>query len=93
MDGRGTLRVDGTIPDTEILLQKGWNLVGCNSMTSLGIIDATSSINCDFEVWTMNGDGWLGYTPGEPFNDLDFMEPGKGYWFYVEEDCSWNISN
>ena len=94
MDGSGTLNVYGTVPGTTISMQAGWNLVGCNSLTALAIADATSSITCEFEVWTVDRatGGWLGYAPGDPLNDLDTIEPGVGYWFYVAENCSWDIS-
>ena len=94
MDGPGTLDIFGTTPGTAISLQAGWNLVGYSSLTPLDIADATSAMECDFEVWTVDratGD-WLGYALGEPLNDLDVVEPGKGYWFYVAENCVWDIS-
>ena len=68
--------------------------MGCNSLTPLDIIDATASIECEFEVWTVHeatGE-WLGYAQGDPSNDLDVIEPGRGYWFYVVESCVWDIS-
>jgi hypothetical protein len=94
MDGQGTLNMPGTIADMAILLKAGWNLVGCNSLAPLDVVDATSSIECAFEVWTVDAttDEWLGYAPGDPSSDLDTIEPGKGYWFYVMENCAWDIS-
>ncbi|MFC1713640.1 Ig-like domain-containing protein [Candidatus Poribacteria bacterium] len=94
MDGPGTLNIPGNISGSLISLQAGWNLVGCNSLTPLDMANATNSIECEFEVWTINETtgNWLGYAPGDPFNDLDVIEPGRGYWFYVSRDCIWNIS-
>ena len=94
MDGPGTLNIYGAVPDTVITLHQEWNLVGCNSLTPLDIADATSSIECDFQVWTIdpNTGEWLGYAPGDPLNDLDVIEPGVGYWFYVAESCVWDIA-
>jgi hypothetical protein len=35
---------------------------------------------------------WLKYFKGGPnfLNDLELLEPGHGYWFYVEQD--WTIN-
>lgn len=94
MDGPGTLNIYGGMPGIAISLRTGWNLVGFNSLTPINIVDATSSIAFDFEVWTVDPEtgNWLSYIPGDPLNDLDTMNPGRGYWIYVSADCIWDIS-
>jgi hypothetical protein len=94
MSSAGTLSVDGVVSETAIPLQAGWNLVGCNSLIPLDIVDAMSSIECEFSIWTYNPqtEEWLNYDPGESFNDLDSIEPGRGYLIYTAENCIWDIS-
>ncbi len=95
MSAPDTLTVNGAMPETVIQLQAGWNLVGCNSQTSLNIVDATSSIAGDFEVWTFDpvGDEWLYYDPKDPASDLNTIEPGKGYWIYTTENGVWDVGS
>ena len=95
MSSASTLSTHGDISGTAILLQAGWNLVGCNSLTPLDIVDAMSSIDCEFSVWTYDPETeeWLNYDPGESFNDLDSMEPGRGYLIYTAESCIWDTNS
>ncbi len=93
MSGPGTLDIYGTMTETAIALQMGWNLVGCNSITPVDVIDAMASINCDFEIWTIDPETgeWLNYDPTDPTSNLDEIKPGWGYWIYVSESCVWDI--
>ena len=85
-----TLPISGTVPEsTDIDLKIGWNLVDFNSLDSKPIAEALSSINGNYSiVWAYNAsdttDHWKKYDPGVPFgNDLEIMEPGKGYWIMM----------
>jgi len=93
MSNPDTLNIDGAIPETGIPLQEGWNLVGYNSLTPLNVVEATSSIECDFEVWTFDSTSseWLKYDPDDPPNDLSTIEAGRGYWIHTSESCIWNM--
>jgi len=95
MSSAGTLNIDGVVSETAIPLQAGWNLAGCNSLISLDIQDAMSSIDCEFSVWAFEPgtEEWLNYDPGESFNDLGSMEPGRGYLIYTAENCIWDINS
>jgi len=96
MSGSGTLNIIGAIPETAIPLQRGWNLVGCGSLTPLNISDAMSSISAiQPAVWTFDAEinDWLSYNSGIPPDDLDKIEPGRGYWIYTPENCMWDISS
>ena len=88
-----TLPISGTIPEsTSINVMTGWNLIGYNSLNSLPVADALSSITGNYNiVWTYDAsdtsDHWKKYDPGAPFgNDLTTMEPGKGYWILMNSD-------
>jgi len=91
MTSPGTLIINGATPETAIPLQKGWNLVGCSSLTPLSIVDAMSSMDGEFSVWTLDPESgeWLNYDPEDPLNDLDTIEPWKGYWIYTPEGGTW----
>ena len=94
-----TLRVVGSRPnDVEIPLYAGWNMVGYPSPSCKSIPDALSGIG---EKLTMvrwyspfdAGDPWKHYDPSAPSwaNDLVEMQPGRGYWVQVSEDCVWFV--
>ena len=92
------LSLDGdVVPDETILLKQGWNLVGYNSLTAKPLEDALSSIaaNC-VSVWTYDAtDGeWRRYIQNGPefLNNLETMEPGKGYWINAADDCGWDVN-
>ena len=94
MNQPGTLTVQGTLPGTVIALKLDWNLVGYNSMDSKDILVALFSIDGKYtEVWAYVEDKWLRYVPdGLPIlNDLDSMDPTKGYWIKATEDVDWDI--
>jgi hypothetical protein len=95
MSRPGTLNIHGALSGTTMPLQEGWNLIGCNSLTPLSITDAISSMDSEASVWTYDPgtDGWLGYEPGENSNDLDSLEPGRGYWIYTPEGGTWILPN
>ncbi len=81
---------------TNIVLREGWNLIGYPTQDERDIEEALSQINHTYtrvEAYTdINGEkGWVFHVPGEP-GDLETMNPGLGYWVYVEEDTSWMVN-
>jgi len=85
--------ISGTMPElTDIELWSGWNLIGYNSLNPQTITDALSSINGNYSIiWAYNASDstyhWEKYNPNTPFgNDLENMEPGKGYWIMMTTD-------
>jgi len=94
MTGSGILNVTGTLPDTAIPLQDGWNFVGCNLQSSISVEDAIAPIIANHpSVWTINplNGEWLGYDPENPPNDLLIIGPGVAYWIHVTGNCVWNV--
>jgi len=93
MTAPGVLIVDGTLPvNPSIQLCAGWNLVGYPRDTPLPVRGALTAIAGKYTtVFTYDPavplDPWLGYLETAPgyANDLDLMEPGKGYWIYATQ--------
>lgn len=95
MNTGGTLVFEGSeITDTTVRLYTGPNLVGYSSFDTPHPADALASIADDYtSIWTYKDGSWLKYAknfPGFP-SDLNEMEPGRGYFIYVERDCDWTI--
>ena len=40
-------------------------------------------------------DPWKRYDPSGPAyaNDLVALQPGRGYWIKVTQDCEWSLAN
>ncbi len=95
MSDDATLTVFGKVREqSSIVLKRGWNLVGCNSMEGLPL-DALNSIQYESVCTYENLDNkWLKHAPdGPPFmDDLDYLYTGKAYWLYVNENCTWYIN-
>jgi hypothetical protein len=82
------------VADEPIPLKQGWNLVGYNCLTAQPIEEALSSIDGSYNsVWTYDSIDreWRKYIVDGPafLNDLETMDPGKGYWVNVTVDCTW----
>lgn len=92
MNQSETLVIHGTDPGPERIYLKGgkWSLVGHNSLSLLPIGSISPSIPDGTCIYTYDSEEerWLKYFKGGPsfLNDLDLLEPGRGYWFYVEQD-------
>jgi hypothetical protein len=96
MNGSGTLVTQGTNPGPEPIPLEGgtWHLVGHNSLSSLPIASIAPSMpdgTC-ICIYDSQAGRWLTYGKGCPdfLNTLTLLEPGRGYWFYVEQD--WTIN-
>ena len=90
MNSDDILNISGMMPEpTDIELWSGWNLIGYNSLNPQTITGALSSISGNYSiVWAYDAsdtaDHWKKYDPLAPFgNDLEIMEPGKGYWIMM----------
>jgi hypothetical protein len=93
MENPGTLLVSGSETGKTVSLTKGWNLVGYNANTSQPIERALSSIAGKFvSVWAYGNSKWELYDPSKiGFNNLTQMKPGRGYWIYATEACTWSL--
>ncbi len=88
-----TLTVSGAPPSaTSQTLHVGWNLLAYPSATPRPVADALASIAGKYTVvWAYRAgepQPWRHYDPSAPFgNDLDVLEPGRGYWLRATEGC------
>jgi len=96
-----TLAISGTEPaETSIHLCQGWNLIGYPLAQPRPVLAALSSIAGKFQrVY-----GWDPADPVDPWevfdvavpawaNDLEQMQPGRGYWIYATQDTTLVMSN
>ena len=86
----------GGFSETSITLESGWNMVGYNSQNAKTVAESMISIKGKYNsVWTYDAYAgqWLRYIPnGQSFlNDLEFMQPGRGYWIDAKERCMWDV--
>jgi len=79
-----TLQITGTAvnpSETEINLLSGWNLVSYLRNSPLAISTAFEGINNSI-ILVKNNMGQL-YYPAFGLNTLGNMQPGQGYWIYM----------
>ena len=98
MNQPGTLIIQGTPPVSSIPLKAGQNLVGYNSQAPMSVKDCLSYAEGRLDsirTYDPEADKWLFYNLGAPafLNDLEFLEPGKGYRIDAKEDYIWNIGD
>ena len=83
------LTVYGYNPDRNIFLGQGWNLAGWPSNETRDLVEALASINNSYtKVFTYDqSEGWeyRAFYDGAWHGFLDLIEPGRGYWIYMEE--------
>lgn len=94
LNDTASIKSEGSFTSEAIFLKSGRNLVGFNSIETLPVLDAISSIDNEIiSIWTFDThqDKWIFYVKeGLPFlNELTQVEPGKAYWIYVNTDCYW----
>jgi hypothetical protein len=100
--GGTVLQVDGTAPVgtyvNQISLSQGWNYVGYPSVTQRTPNQALISeggLAPNFRlIWHYDsGLGqWTGWDQGsETPDNLNFMNPGEGYWIYMDSPDMWDI--
>ncbi|MFQ5857847.1 MAG: SH3 domain-containing protein [Anaerolineae bacterium] len=95
MTAAGTLSVSGARPtSTSIQVCQGWNLIGYPLGQARPVAEALASIAGKYTrvlaydpdwagLWKMYNAAVLG-----PANDLQVLEPGRGYWVYATEDVT-----
>ncbi|MFN8488977.1 MAG: RHS repeat-associated core domain-containing protein [Caldilineaceae bacterium] len=96
MTAPGVLNVVGTTPaTTNIPLCNGWNLVGYPLAATRSVNTALASIQANYlRVFghdvTNISDPWAIFDTTVPAwaNELQVMEPGKGYWLYAKANTT-----
>ena len=78
--------VDIDLASTPLLLQEGWNWVPYLPKSAMPVGEALDSIQ-DHLVIVKGEDGRV-YYPAEGTDNLEQMQPGKGYKVYVDQDVS-----
>ncbi len=77
-----TLVIEGTELDSvDLSLKQGWNLIGFPNLTSSLINKTLTGINYS-AIYSFNNT-WSSYFPKRPLNSLEFLNPGYGYWTYI----------
>ena len=100
--GGTVLEVDGEAPlgtfVNQIPLSQGWNFVGYPSVTQRTPNQALISeggLAPNFRVvWHYDADAsqWTGWDQGsETPDNLSFMNPGDGYWIFMDAPDIWDI--
>lgn len=95
------LAVSGMEPaETVVQLCQGWNLIGYPLSHPRPVLNALASIAGRFaRVMAYDPadaeDPWEAFDVGAPAwaNDLQTMQPGRGYWVYATEDVSLRMAN
>ncbi len=74
-----------------VSLKPGWNLIGARMTNPMRASEVFYYIEDELvSVWGFEDGDWEVYTPENPeFNDLNMIEPGKGYWVNVKRNCTW----
>jgi len=97
MSSSATLSVSGASPGTtSIALRQGPNMVGYPGRSARPVTEAMASIAGRYsKIFTYVNGVWRKYIVGAPsfVNDLTHLEPGRGYWIYTTEACTWTINN
>jgi len=76
------INITGRRNDDTVNLKDGWNLVGRNSTNPIAADEFLTRKGCS-TAWGYHKGAWDTYTFGNPkFNDLNKIEPGRGYWLY-----------
>lgn len=94
MKDNASLPLKGTFSTQPIALKAGWNLVGSRSIRSVPLQEALAPINTYLSsIWSYDPDEnkWVFYDKNGAamLNRLTHVEPGKAYWVYVTQDCTW----
>ena len=79
LDDSDTLTVEGIYPWGALIpLYEGWNLIGFPLLQGLAVAD----LFVNDTVYAYNS-SWSSYIPERPFNSLQTLKPGYGYWVYI----------
>ncbi|MEM9597650.1 MAG: hypothetical protein AAGD06_25515, partial [Acidobacteriota bacterium] len=97
----GSLPVDGEVPaSTTFQLCTGWNLIGYPSAVArhpraaLAPIEGKYLRIFGYDAFDV-ADPWEIYDVAVPAwaNDLELLQPGRGYWILVTEDVTFQLGN
>jgi hypothetical protein len=86
------LIINGNAPSStqNVLLRKGWNLVGYPSTTAKKRDIALDNLTFGNEI-----DAVEYYESStqkiKSLGEKGFMKPGRGYWFHATQDCVWTV--
>ena len=94
MNSEASLKVNGGFNQNSIQLYEGWNLVGSKSIETVTFSQAISAIYDKVDaIWHYDtaDEKWYSIDKSVPefLWDLDTIEPGKSYWFVMNEDTQW----
>lgn len=90
--GISEIVITGLVPkETSVQLQSGWNLIGFPSLTSTytvgDLVSQTGALRVEgFD--STNAPYFL-----KTLNASEIMQPGYGYWIWVDNDITWSVSN
>lgn len=96
MTSNETLTITGEPQNsTNISLTRGWNLVGYPALTARTPAMAFSSISGNYivKMYDATEGLWKTYDSTNPDgSDLKIIEPGYGYWVYVNDNEVWAVN-
>jgi hypothetical protein len=77
-----------------ISLSKGWNLISIPLQPSDKSVEhVMSSIDGSYTaLYAFDGTGYQSYIKGESDNGLGSVEPGRGYWIYMDESRTLSLT-
>jgi hypothetical protein len=81
---------EGPSASQKIHLKKGWNLIGYPSTTIRLRDDALNNLEFGSDISIIQWYDAVSSTH-RTLNIGDTMEPGKGYIFFANQDCTWTI--
>ena len=85
--------------ETSIALYPGWNMVGFPASvprdieTALGSITGKFGLVFEYDA-SDPGSPWKKHNPDAPsfVNTLSVLTPGRGYWIYATQACTWTVA-
>jgi len=79
-----SIKMVGELKTDSINLTQGWNLVGICLLYNIPVEDALSSFGQEYiTIWGYKDGTWQFFdSQSSGFNNLEIVEPGKGYWLY-----------
>jgi subtilisin family serine protease len=92
-DGNSTWEIMGILPSNSVVeLHEGWNLTGYALPEAKPTAEALQNVAGSYSaVLGYKNGGWLIYDVQRPafLNDLEYLEPGLGYWVKATRDTTW----
>ena len=80
----GILQIPGGETEPTLDLHEGWNFVGCQCLNETPLSEVLEGYDYERVLMYNASDGmWKSYNKYRPFNDLNSMIPGYGYWVKI----------